>query len=124
MNEHSYIRAIHDRLRSTGVHVWKINARFANGVPDAWYSGPGSDLWVEYKWRAGTPVQPFKLALSRNQEIWLRRRHAEGRRVAVILGCPDGGAVFEHRTWEGRTCPPDHWLTHNEVVAWIAAQCS
>ena len=70
-----------------GVYIWKINARFIAGVPDAWYSGETADIWVEYKYLpAKTTPKSIPVALSPLQRHWLTSRRQEGRRVAVIIG--------------------------------------
>lgn len=85
------------------VYRMKNNNPFVAGVPDVWYSGNLSDLWVEFKWLPRTPqrgsVLPVKL-LSELQAQWLLDRHSEGRKVAVIIGCPDGGVVLPGDTWK------------------------
>ena len=86
MNEHNFVRSIHNKLKGK-VHIWKINARFANGVPDAWYSGPAGDLWVEYKWG--------KYDVSALQQKWLTDRHAEGRRCWLVIGSDEGIRVIQ-----------------------------
>ena len=85
MNEHTFVRSIHNRLKGK-LHIWKVAAGFANGVPDAWYSGNKGDLWVEYKWG--------KYPLSTLQRLWLTARHAEGRRCWVVTGTDKGVVVY------------------------------
>ena len=118
MNEHSYIRAVHRQLPDA-IHVWKINVRFRNGVPDCWYSGGGADLWVEYKWLATVPKKVFKPTLSELQKKWLRDRYAEGRRVAVIVGSPQGGVILAAPLeWENQVGVTT-WMKHADVADWI-----
>jgi hypothetical protein len=92
MNEHSYIRSIHRKLPDD-IYKWKINDNYQAGVADAYYSGIGGDLWVEYKYVKALPARgdtTVKTTLSAQQKIWLRARHEEGRNVAVVVGSPDG----------------------------------
>lgn len=117
MDEHGFIRSVHKKLPQA-VHAWKINARFANGVPDTWYSGGGGDLWVEYKYLKKTPVRRFTPGLSALQRKWLRDRLEEGRRVAVIVGTPAGACVLTDGGWEGSVAVTE-WLSKQEVVEWI-----
>jgi len=121
VNEHSFVQGVHRRL-SAAVYRWKINARYANGVPDAYYSGPKGDVWVEYKWlpRAPRQFEPAK-KLSALQAKWLRDRSNEGRHVAVVVGSPAGALIFEHRSWESSTSTQT-WITHTEVARWIEQQ--
>lgn len=118
MDEHSYIRAIHRHIPKT-VHVWKVNARFRKGVPDCWYSGDRTDLWVEYKWLSPAPVLRFTPNLSGNQEHWCRGRHQEGRNIFVILGTPAGGLVMRDREWEKTLGAPAVWLPHKTIAQQI-----
>lgn len=121
--EHSFIRAVHRRL-SDEVYRWKINARFARGVPDCFYSGGGGDLWVEYKYLAKTPARSFTPGLTALQRDWLDRRATEGRTIAVIVGCPAGARVLQRGEWSGKVYVPQPagWLSVNEVVQWIELQ--
>lgn len=118
MDEHSFIRSVH-RYISPEVYRWKINARFARGIPDAWYSGPAGDLWVEYKWLPQSPRR-FVPKLSANQRKWLRDRYQEGRRVAVIIGCPQGAMILTDRKWEQRV-EVDRWQNRKAIADWINA---
>lgn len=85
------------------VYHMKNNNPYLGGVPDLWFSGNFADLWVEVKYLPRVPrrdsVVPTEL-LSRLQAQWLERRHREGRQVAVIIGCPDGGVVLPGITWQ------------------------
>lgn len=121
MDEHSYIRSIHRQL-SKSVHRWKINARYVRGVPDCWYSGPGGDLWVEYKYLPRAPRRDFTPQLSANQKHWLQHRHEEGREVAVVIGTPAGAAILTDGEWEGPVQPPTTWTINKEVARWIEQQ--
>jgi len=88
MNEHSYIKAIHNRLPSS-VYKWKINDNFHGGVADAYYSGNGGDLWIEYKYISNPPKKPttvIKTCLTDQQLNWLKTRQSEGRNVALVIG--------------------------------------
>lgn len=85
------------------VYHMKNNNSYLSGVPDLWFSGNSADLWVEVKYLPRVPrrdsVVPTEL-LSKLQAQWLERRHREGRQVAVIIGCPDGGVVLPGITWQ------------------------
>jgi hypothetical protein len=102
MTEHAYIRAVH-RLLPPSTDAWKINDVFEGGVADAYYSGPAGDMWIEYKFVKALPKRPGTMVpidLSELQKQWHRRRHAHGRRVAVVVGSPTGAVIFEGLTWE------------------------
>lgn len=92
MNEHSFIRSVHRKL-SEEIYRWKINDNFQGGVADTYYSGNGGDLWIEYKYLKQLPKRLstiIKTSLSPQQEMWLTCRHNEGRRVALVIGSPNG----------------------------------
>ena len=80
----------------------KNHNAYNGGIPDCWYSGVNADLWAEYKFialpaRSDTLV---KINLSALQKEWLRSRHMEGRQVAVIVGCKEGGLMFDGDSWD------------------------
>ena len=83
------------------VYALKLNLRFTAGVPDCWLSGSDGDLWLELKYMQSVPktVDPAKL-LSALQQEWLKRRYAEGRRVGVLIGSPDGHLFFPALSWQ------------------------
>jgi len=102
MNEHSFIRSMHRQL-PTELYKWKINDNFQGGVADAYYSGSGGDLWVEYKYLAKLPKRPttiVKIELTGQQKLWLRSRRKEGRNIAVIIGSPQGHVILYDQLWE------------------------
>lgn len=110
------------------LHREKMNNPYSSGTPDLWFSGIRSDLWIEMKYLPRNPqrgvVAPTKL-LSELQAEWLRRRHAEGRNVAVIVGCPAGGVILHGNAWE-HDLPAREFmsrvLSRRDVAAWIIAQ--
>lgn len=109
MTEHAYIRAVHRLLPST-TDAWKINDIYAGGVADAHYSGNAGDMWIEYKFVKALPKRPATMVpidLSELQKLWHRRKHGQGRRVAVIVGSPQGGVIFEGLEWEEGICTAD-----------------
>lgn len=88
MNEHSYIKSIHNKLPSS-IYKWKINDNFQGGVADAYYSGPAGDLWIEYKYLSRPPKRAdtvIKTCLTDQQLYWLKSRQSEGRNVALVVG--------------------------------------
>ena len=121
MTEHAFVKRVHRHLPSE-LYRWKVADRYTNGVPDAWYSGPAGDLWVEYKYLPRTPRRVFTPALSALQKKWLIERHREGRNVAVVVGCPDGALPITAENIEQRI-KPTHWLSIKELVTWITAHC-
>ena len=98
------------------------------GIPDCWYSGSQRDLWAEFKFvklpaRATTQV---KIDLSELQRLWLDSRLAEGRNVAVIVGCADGGVLMEHGAWNHTWTAQefrDALQTKQELALWLLKFC-
>ena len=98
--ETSLIAGIHRHLPPK-FHWEKMHNPYRGGTADCWYSGAKSDLWIEYKFvllpaRDDTLI-PIKLEPLQVQ--WLQGRLAEGRDVAVVVGCKEGCALFTGREW-------------------------
>lgn len=121
--ETNFYTSIHRILRGKVFYMKNYNP-LAGGIPDCWYSGTVCDLWVEYKF-VKLPTRPttqVKVDLSDLQRLWLDSRLAEGRNVAVIVGCADGGVLMEKGAWnlpwtmqEFR----DALRTKQELAAWL-----
>ena len=105
--ENTFIDSVHRYLPKSVYHM-KNHNEYVGGVADVWYDGLREDFWVEYKFvvvpkRDATYIdltsgkEPM---LSKLQQQWLRDRHNNGRNVAVIVGCSDGGVWLEDRDWE------------------------
>lgn len=99
--ENTFIASIHKHLPHELYRI-KNNNVYNSGQPDCWYSGPGGDLWIEYKFvevpkRITTEVT---IDLTKLQQHWLASRHAEGRQVGVIVGCKEGGVWLPGVTWQ------------------------
>jgi hypothetical protein len=100
--ENTWIVGMHKHLPD---HLYRMknHNQYNSGIADVWYSGSCRDLWVEYKFvevpkRDDTIVVP---GLSRLQAAWLASRASEGRNVAVIVGCKEGGVILHSSQWEG-----------------------
>ena len=130
--EASFIRSVHKYLPKDKLYTEGMANPYRGGTPDRYYEGNRSELWVEYKYYPILPLimdltnQKAKVKLSGLQMKWLRRAHGNGRRVAVIVGCPDGGIVIPGLTWE-RTYTREEaqaliW-SRKEVMRWIADKC-
>jgi hypothetical protein len=115
MTEHSFVRSIHDKLRGK-VFIWKINARFANGVPDAWYSGKAGDVWVEYKWGA------YKVSELQNK--WLTDRFYEGRRCWLVVGNEDGIRVVDAPPYTRQKIADQKTYSLQEYVKILCDACT
>jgi len=102
----------------------KNNNVYTAGVWDCWYSGPARDLWVEYKFavipkRDSTLMVP---SLSALQLDWGAARFAEGRNLAVIIGCKEGGVIFENLEWAEKITAAAFKVrvqSRKEIADWI-----
>ncbi len=97
--EHRFRNKVRKKLNRT-IDVWSIHDSFTGGVPDHWYSGWESDLWIEYKYFPKLPRKPIDLTsgkhpkLTRLQQHWLNRKLAQGRDVWVVVGFPEGAVIL------------------------------
>ena len=100
MTENTFWQALRKKLVPR-VYALKLNLRFVAGVPDCWLSGSMEDLWLEIKYVKELPaiVDPTKLLTAR-QQYWIIQRHAEGRRVGVLIGSSDGHVYFPSLSWQ------------------------
>lgn len=103
----------------------KNNNIYTAGIWDCWYSGHAADLWVEYKFvvlpkRDTTLIVP---ELSELQKDWGEKRLDEGRNMAVIVGCKEGGVLMRKRTEWGRAWTKDEFvsrlMSRKELAEWI-----
>jgi hypothetical protein len=56
------------------------------------------------------------------QKDWLAKRFHEGRNVAVILGCPDGGVVYTDLSWGSPLTCEEYRArikTRKQLAQWI-----
>lgn len=106
--ENSFIRGVHSHLPPGSPYHMKNHNAYTGGVFDVWYSGSVADLWVEYK-HITVPVRGSTVidlragktpAMTALQQLWGRERYAEGRNVAVIIGCKEGGVWLPGTTWD------------------------
>ncbi len=104
--ENTFIASVHRHL-PVDLYRMKNHNQYNGGIADVWYSGTQYDLWVEYKFIT-VPVRDDTMVdlvhgrnpeLSHLQQEWLESRHVEGRYVAVIVGCKDGGVWYPPVTW-------------------------
>ena len=110
------------------IHYEKMNNGYRGGTWDGWYSGPGGDIWIEYKFLPRIPqrasVKPFEL-LSSLQLDWGKERLNEGRNVAVIIGAPKGGVLLVDRAWEMSLSPQlfaSLIRSKDDLIEWILTQ--
>jgi len=98
--ESVFIRSVHKNFGPVRPYFEKNWNAYRAGTPDVLYSGDEGVMWVEYKYLPKLPTRvPLELDLTSLQARWLANRSSEGRHVAVILGLPEGGIVFDNLTW-------------------------
>jgi hypothetical protein len=119
--ENTFISGVHSHLKD--VYHEKMNNPFSSGTADVWYSGSKADLWVEYKYLPQIPKSTaIRPNLSERQRIWLLDRYVEGRRVAVVVGCPEGGVIW-HPPDVGATLAPEVFRSQlrsrQQLADWI-----
>lgn len=108
--ENTFIASVHRHL-PPDLYVMKTHNEYISGPADSWYSGTVRDLWVEWKY-IEVPKRPTTVidlingsakvdsAISSLQKEWLKGRHAEGRNVAVGIGCTAGGVLLFGTAWD------------------------
>lgn len=125
--ESKFIGRVHKHVPDN-VYRMKTHNPYVAGVPDCYYSGTKSELWVEYKYIAKLPARGdtlIKLGVTSLQCEWLIGRHDEGRNVAVIVGCSSGGVILRTEDPLGAMQPAAFKLriiSDKEIAAWITAQ--
>ena len=113
--------AVHKFLPKNVYHV-KMSNPWVGGIPDDYYSGPGGDMWVEWKWVEKLPKRTkLKPKLTPLQRAWLDDRADEGRHTRVIVGYPKGNLILNREDWDGFDFQPTH--TNETTADWIATQC-
>ena len=100
-----FIESVHRHLPVGSPYRMKNHNEYVGGVFDCWYSGSKTDLWIEYKFivlpkRDDTMIVPNLSAL---QLQWGNGRRDEGRNVAIVVGCKEGGVWLRHDQWAGCT---------------------
>lgn len=119
--ENKFIHRVHKCIPR--VYSDKTNNPYKGGIPDVFYTGEYGDLWVEYKYIPKVPKTATVIPkLSALQLLWLRRRAAEGRNVAVIVGCPQGGVVIPIEAWESGVSAKffaQNIMPVSKVACWI-----
>lgn len=115
------------RQLSPDIFVWKINDKYAGGVPDAFYAGPARCLFIEYKYvklpkRDTTLV---KTSLSEQQKLWLDRMSGMDKHVALVIGSVLGTIIID-KDWD-YPIPTElfrqHAMSTKAVAQWISAFC-
>lgn len=122
--ESTFTSSVHKHL-PLKLYREKMHNPYRGGTWDLWYSGDKADLWVEYKFLV-LPKRPdtmIEFGLSPLQLKWGADRRAEGRNVAVIVGCKEGGVILEGKGWETPlACAEfrERLSSRFDVAQWIA----
>lgn len=124
MNEHSFIRSIHNYL-DPKVYKWKIHDTFTGGVPDAMYCGPAGLLFVEYKYIKQLPKRnttAIRTSLSAQQLAWLDRI-SQPAIAALVIGCENSCLLLvnQYNRKLYKTDFLNKKLTRKEIAAWISS---
>lgn len=124
--ENQFISGVHKYLEPGKPYHEKMHNMYRGGTADVWYSGNKADLWIEYKFLPRVPQRGVvKADLSVLQLNWLKGRHAEGRSVYVIVGCPTGGVILRSSEWE-QELPANEFVSciasRKELARWITQQ--
>ena len=123
--ETTFIGSVHKHLPLSLYRV-KNHNEYAAGIADCWYSGK-RDLWIEYKF-IEVPKRDTTLIdlvggknppLSALQQEWLKQRNLEGRNVWVIVGCKEGGVIYQGGEWESAVTAKDFrgWIQDRKDLA-------
>lgn len=124
--ETTFTQAINRQAILKETYFEKMHNPFRAGTADYWYSGEVGDLWVEYKYEPSLPkIKEYKPDLSARQEKWLSDRCDEGRKVAVILGIPEGGVIYTDKSWRITFTAAElqaRCVTRQQLAQWIFDQ--
>lgn len=121
--ETTFTTSVHRHLPPK-LHREKMCNPYRGGTWDMWYSGQAADLWVEYKFvvlpkRESTPID---FDLSELQLKWGDGRLNEGRELAVIVGCKEGGVLLLNQEWRKpfdlKKFKPRIWA-RDQLAGWI-----
>ena len=107
MNENQYSATVGKKLRTAGMFSWKINDNYAGGVPDMFIEGDVAEAWCENKYIKALPKRGTTMIdltntnkfLSQLQMDWLERRWHRHKDAYVLVGCPEGDALFQNLDW-------------------------
>lgn len=134
MKEKDLYRAIDKEIPRSIYRMSMTGAAMtANGVPDRYYDGENSDLWVEYKMLKNIPRSKIVVgAYTPLQLHWMERRwnnyqgrpHINAANVVGIVGLPNKTAVIQFTPQEWREGSPIiKAMDIGQVAKWITAYC-
>lgn len=124
--ETTFYTGVHRHLPPVGeFYREKMYNPLRGGTWDFWFSGK-RDLWVEYKYLTlpKRDTTMIALDLSPLQTLWGAGRYAEGRNLAVVVGCKEGGVVFTDLAWEQAISTADFKrkiCSRAELAQWIVS---
>lgn len=133
MNEPDFTRAVHKKISTDDVWVWKICDAYMGGIPDAYYRHrkTGGALWVEYKYIKALPkLESTRITpnLSALQLKLLKETVDSGQNACVIVGYKNTGVVFtsvdewengiKKSEFEGRS------MSYKELAEYITSKVS
>lgn len=97
----------------------------SNGVPDVYYDGPASDLWVEYKNLSSKPRDGIVVGdYTALQHRWLDRRYENGGNAIGIVGVPGRLVCLQLTPAERREGTHINLaISYQEAANWIARFC-
>ena len=98
--ETTFYTSVHRHL-DPKLHREKMFNPYRGGTWDFWFSGKDADLWIEYKFVILPKLDSTLIYshLSDLQKDWGTKRLQEGRNVAVIIGCKEGGVILKNEDW-------------------------
>lgn len=91
MTEKDFINKIHRKLPKS-IYKWKIRDTYHGGVPDAYYSGVGGCIFIEYKYEKFLPKKPttrIPVKTTTQQKQWLLTARSHCVPAFVVLGVED-----------------------------------
>lgn len=128
MDEHSFIRYVHGKLDPKLIK-WKIHDTFAGGVPDAFYLGERSSLWVEYKYVKALPKRDttlIKTCLTELQKQWLDDLERCNQPCALVIGCEKQAIIRVKGQWH-QDLTQDEFVANSvdrmQIARWINSIC-
>ena len=101
--ESRYIKKVLTQIKKYPEIYYMQNTNpYVSGIPDIYFEGCESCIWIEAK---AIPLWPKQLdctkLLTANQLKWLKRANKNEVNVAVIVGTPSGeGVILENLSWE------------------------
>ncbi len=121
--ETTFYTSVHKHLPRS-LHREKMFNPYSGGTWDFWISGRKQDLWIEYKFMVLPKRESTNIVidLSPLQKVWGEQRLLEGRNIAVVVGCKEGGVILTQREWlDEMSCAAFKQLLRSraDIAQWI-----